>query len=230
MLLKHFRNILLTLTAFVAVVVCVPIAMSQTAPVTDTQFWPDVQISKDLDKEKNWNATLLLQSRFGNGLSTTTDARVGLIINRKLNKNFSVGGTYMYRYTNATFNSKGYAHRFMGHVQAARSLGNGFEVVARTMVGRDLRMSRPDETVWRNQVRLKKKITTGNGFVEPYISYEHFYSLTNTRHLRHREMIGIVRPLSKRLSLDVYYLRQDDASTSRPRNLNTIGTSFRIKL
>jgi hypothetical protein len=227
--LKHFRSILLTSVVLFFFVFFGKNVQGQ-APVTDTQFWPDVQISKDLDKEKKWSGTLLVQGRFGNGLRTTTDARVGLTLTRKLNKHFRVGGTYIYRYANATFTSGSYSNRLMGFLQASTALPGKFEVSGRTMLSRDMRNSRPDETVWRNLIRLRRKVAIGDSWIEPYVSYEHFYNITHTRHQRHREMLGAVRPLSKRLDLDVYFLRQDAATSSRPRNLNVFGTSLKIKL
>lgn len=202
----------------------------QTQPVTDTQFWPDVQISKDLDKEKRWTGTLLLQGRFGNGLRTTADARVGVTLTGRLNKYFSVGGAYLYRYANATFISRSYAHRVGGFIQASKDLPGRVQLGGRSMLSREIRHSRNDETVWRNQIRLRRTIVIGKTWIEPYVSYEHFYNVTNTRHQRHRETIGVVRRLTRHLDLDVYFLRQDDATLSRPRNINSVGTSLRVKL
>jgi hypothetical protein len=205
-------------------------SLGQTPPVTDSQFWPDVQVTKDLDKAEKWSGTLLLHGRFGNGLRTTTDARVGLTITRKLNKHFSVGGTYIYRYANSTFVSRSFSPRIAGFLQASPDLPAGFEIGGRSMLQRDLRHLREDETIWRNQARIRRKIDIGKSWIAPYLSYENFYNLSQNRHQRHREMIGIIRPVTKHLELDIYFLRQDDAATSRPRNVNAIGTSFRIKL
>jgi hypothetical protein len=46
---------------------------------------------------------------------------------------------------------------------------------------------------------------------------------------RNRFTAGITKTLTKKLSLDVYYMRQNDGF-SRPGDLNVIGTSWKVRL
>lgn len=61
-----------------------------------------------------------------------------------------------------------------------------------------------------------------------YFTEEVFYDSQLERFSRNRTTVGISKTLSKHLSLDVYYMRQNDGTT-RPGDLHVIGTNWRIK-
>ncbi|MBK8151486.1 MAG: DUF2490 domain-containing protein [Acidobacteria bacterium] len=62
-----------------------------------------------------------------------------------------------------------------------------------------------------------------------YVTEEPFYDSSLKRFSRNRLSFGINKTLSNSLSLEIYYLRQNDG-ISRPGDLNVIGTSFKLKL
>ena len=70
-------------------------AFSQTRYETDFQLWNETQFIVPLTKKKDWNFILLTFGRFGNNVRTTTDARIGGLITKKINKYVTVGGGYL---------------------------------------------------------------------------------------------------------------------------------------
>jgi hypothetical protein len=62
-----------------------------------------------------------------------------------------------------------------------------------------------------------------------YITEEIFYDSLVNRFSRNRFTVGVNRTISKQVSVDLYYMRQNDG-LSRPGDLNVIGTGWRIKL
>ena len=62
-----------------------------------------------------------------------------------------------------------------------------------------------------------------------YATEEVFYDSSLDKFSRNRFTLGITRTLSKKLSLDLYYMRQNDGF-SRPGDIHVIGTSWKIKL
>lgn len=62
-----------------------------------------------------------------------------------------------------------------------------------------------------------------------FVTEEVFYDSILKKFSRNRFSFGITKTLSKKLSLDLYYMRQNDGYT-HPGDLNIIGTSFKIKL
>ena len=87
---------------------------AQTRYETDFQIWNDTQLIVPLTKKKDWNFVLWMFGRFGNNVRTTTDARIGGLITKKINKYVTVGGGYLYRYSNPTFVRKRYESRYLG--------------------------------------------------------------------------------------------------------------------
>ena len=88
-------------------------AFSQMRYETDFQLWNETQFIVPLTKKKDWNFVLMTFGRFGNNVRTTTDARIGGLITKKINKYVTVGGGYLYRYSNPTFTRKRYESRYL---------------------------------------------------------------------------------------------------------------------
>jgi len=62
-----------------------------------------------------------------------------------------------------------------------------------------------------------------------YVTDEPFYDSAYDRFSRNRLTFGVNKTLSKKLSVDFYYLRQDDRN-SHPAVIHVIGTGWKIKL
>ena len=62
-----------------------------------------------------------------------------------------------------------------------------------------------------------------------FTTAEVFYDSKPRKWTRTRFTVGISRKLTKQLSLDVFYTRQNDGY-SRPGDLNVIGTAWKVRL
>lgn len=204
-------------------------ASAQTAFETDFQIWNDTQFIVPLDKKKEWNAVVWVFGRFGDDVKRTTDARIGGLITKKVNKYLTLGGGYLYRYSNPTFTRKRYESRYLGIGTLTVPLGGKFTLVNRNMYQYEDRYSRPNATVVRNRFWLKREVTLAKKKIEPFVSIETFYDFRLKDFARYRTQAGFSHKFNPKFSADFYYVRQDETGNrTRPGTLNGIGSSFRV--
>lgn len=218
---------------FVLFAVLAASASAQTVYKTDFQVWNDTQIIIPLNKKKDVNAVIWVFGRFGNNVSTTTDARVGGMITKKLNKYVTLGGGYLYRYSNPTFVRSRYESRYLGLATFTVPLSKDkkWTLVNRNIYQYENRYSRPNATVVRNRAWLKREVTVGGKKIEPFVSFETFYDFRLKDFARYRTQVGFTRKFDAKFAADFYYVRQNETGNrTRPGTLNGIGSSFRINL
>ena len=202
---------------------------AQTRYETDFQIWNDTQFIVPLTKKKDWNLVLWTFGRFGNNVRTTTDARIGGLITKKINKYVTVGGGYLYRYANPTFVRKRYESRYLGLATFTVPLTKKWTLVNRNLYQYENRYSRPNAGVVRNRLWLKREVTVAKKKIEPFVSFETFYDFRLKDFARFRTQAGASHKFNSKFSADLYYVRQDETGRrSRPGTLNGIGTSFRV--
>ncbi len=202
---------------------------SQTKYETDFQLWNDTQFIIPLNKKKDWNFSVWEFGRFGNNVNITTDARIGGLITKKVNKYVTVGGGYLYRYSNATFIRKRYESRYLGLATFTVPLGRKFTLVNRNLVQYEARYSRLNSTVIRNRLWLKREFNVAKKKIEPFISVEPFYDTQLKDFARFRTQAGFSRKFNDHFSGDFFYVRQNETGNkARPGTLNGLGASLRI--
>lgn len=202
---------------------------SQTRFETDFQIWNDTQFIVPLTKKKDWNLVLWTFGRFGNDVRTTTDARIGALVTKKINKYATVGGGYLYRYSNPTFRQRRYESRYLGLATFTVPLDKKWTVINRNLVQYEDRYSRPNATVLRNRAWVKREVTVKKKKIEPFVSFETFYDFRLKKFARFRTQAGITHKFNEKFSADIYFVRQDETGNrTRPGTLNGIGTSFRV--
>lgn len=205
----------------------------QTSFETDFQVWNETQIIVPLNKKKDLNAVIWVFGRFGNNVSTTTDARVGAFISKKVNKYVTVGGGYLYRYSNPTFVRPRYESRYLGFATFTVPLSKDkkWTLVNRNIVQYEDRYSRPNATVVRNRAWVKREVTVAGKKVEPFVSFETFYDFRLKDLARCRTQVGFSYKFNPKFSADFFYVRQDETGNgTRPGTLNGIGSTLRINL
>ncbi len=208
-------------------------ASAQTRFESDFQVWNDTQVIVPLTEKKDWNFVLWTFGRFGNNVSKTTDARIGGVITKKVNKYVTLGGGYLYRYSNPTFTRSRYESRYLGlaNLTVPLSKDKKWTLVNRNLVQYEERYSRPNATVVRNRFWVKREVTVGKKKIEPFVSFETFYDFRLKDIARYRTQAGITHKFNNRFSADFYYVRQvETGNRTRPGTLNGIGTSFRVNL
>jgi hypothetical protein len=194
---------------------------------TDFQLWNDTQFIVPLTKKKDWNFIVWTFGRFGNDVQTTTDARAGGLISKKVNKYLTLSGGYLYRYANPTFRQRRYEHRYLGIGALTIPLGGKFTLVNRNMFQYEDRSSRPDATLIRNRFWLKREVKIAKKAIEPFGAIETFYDATNRELARTRYQAGFSRKFNARFGADFFYVRQNEGG-NRAGTLNGIGSSFRV--
>ena len=149
----------------------------QTLYETDFQAWNETQIIIPLNKKKDLNAVIWVFGRFGKNVSRTAEARIGALITKKINKHVTVGGGYVYRYSNPTFIRPRYESRYLGLATftAPLSRDKKWTLVNRNLLQYEDRYSRPNGTVIRNRAWLRREITVVKKKIEPFVSFETFY-------------------------------------------------------
>jgi hypothetical protein len=198
---------------------------------TDFQLWNDTQFIVPLTKKKDWNFVVWMFGRVGNDVRTVTDARIGGLITKRLNKNVTLGGGVLYRYSNPTFRRKLYETRYLGMATVTVQLPAKVTLVNRNLLQYENRYSRPNSTVIRNRFWFKREIVVGETKIEPFVSFEQFYDMRADAFVRNRIQTGFTRKFNNRFSGDFFYVRQNEGGKrTRPGSLNGIGTSFRFNL
>lgn len=199
---------------------------SQEADDTDVQSWNDLQIS--IPVANKIDLQILSTARIGNNLSQFREGRIGAGISVDIGKGFSAATNYLLigsRNSHGNYTSEnrftfrggykfplkkiGLSHRST-YEYRIRSNGNSWRYRAAMTVEKKL----PDK--WMKDA-------------EVFLTEEVFYVSTEGRFARNRVSAGISKKLNRNLTLDIYYMRQNDGTT-RPGDLNVIGTTWRVHL
>ena len=210
---------------------CVALSASVSAQTTppddeDVQSWNDLQVTVPITKKIDF--VIMGTVRFGKDVSRITEARAGAGVVWKVNKAFSVSPSYLYieaRNTAGIFRTEhryslrgaykfpikrfGLSHRSM-YEYRVRGTGNSWRY----------RPSLTFEKVIPENIIPKAKL---------FITEEVFYVSTHKKFTRNRLSVGISKTLNQHLTLDLFYMRQNDGN-SQPGDLNVIGTTWKIHL
>ncbi len=192
----------------------------------DNQSWNDVQLTVPMSKAFDLQTRATL--RFGKDVSRLTDYRFLIGPVWKATKSLSISPfIWLIRARNA-------AGRFRDeqrlNLQATyRFQFQDFAIVHRSTLERRLR--RPLDT-WRYRAyltfekELPEKLIPKAKF---FFGDEVFYDSATDRFSRNRFAIGINKTLSKQVSVDIFYMRQNDGF-AHPGDLNVLWVAWRIKL
>lgn len=200
-------------------------ANAQLLDKADNQSWNDLQLTVPMTK--HFDFTLTTTFRFGKNITRSHDVRFALGFVYKLNKALSFQPFYWYiqqRNSTGKFKTE---HRLNLRV-TYRFPFKSFGLSHRSTF--EQRLRRPQNS-WRYRPSLTfekdipKKFIPGAKF---YVTDEIFYDSILKEFSRNRFTVGITKTLTKKASLDIYYMRQNDGF-SRPGDLNVIGTNWKIR-
>jgi len=201
-------------------------AKAQATDNEDLQSWNDIQLTIPVNKKVD--VVLQTTIRFGQNITRVSEGRVGAGAVFKIGKAVSFSPSYTYiearnmagvfqnehRYSlrgTYKFPTKrfGLSHRSI-YEYRVRSSGNSWRY-------------RPSLTFEKD---LPEKFLSNSKF---FITEEIFYVSTTRRFSRNRISLGVSKVITKNLTLEFYYLRQNDGS-SHPGRLNVLGTSWKFHL
>ena len=211
--------------ATVFVFCCLIFAVAQTADTDDNQSWNDVQLTVPINEK--FDFTLTGTFRFGKNVTRLNDRRIAVGFVYKPNKSWSFQPFY---WNIVARNASG---RFLMEHRLNFRVGyrfpfKRFGLSHRSWFERRLREPR-NSWRYRPSLTFEKDINKIIPDAKVFATEEVFYDSILKRFSRNRFSIGISKTLTKKLSLDVFYLRQNDGF-SRPGDLNVIGTTWRVRL
>lgn len=196
---------------------------SQQAKEADFQSWNDVQITAPVTKKTDFILTGTF--RFGQNVTKLVDRRVAVAFNYKLTDWLSIQPIYTNIVTTPAVGRSRTENR-LSLAAIYKFPFKKFTLTDRNLFERRLR-SPQSSTRYRNRLQLEiplKKFYNTRFFT----SDEVFYDWSLNRWARNRFQIGLGKNFNKHFGLDVYYMRQNDGTT-RPGDLNIIGTVWKIK-
>lgn len=196
----------------------------QTVDDEDIQSWNDLQMIVPVTKEFDFYAAIT--GRFGKNVTRLNDRRIAVGFVYKPNKSWSFQPFYwniVARNASGRFLTE---HRLNFRATYRFPLKR-FGLSHRSGVERRLRQPR-NSWRYRPSLTIEKDIEKIIPKSKFFMTEEIFYDSILKKFSRNRFSIGINRTLTKNLSLDVFYLRQNDGF-SRPGDLHVIGTSWRVK-
>ena len=191
----------------------------------DNQSWNDVQLTVPMTKE--FDFYLAGTFRFGKNVTRLNDRRIAVGFIYKPNKSLSFQPFYSNieaRNANGRFRTEHRLNLRVGYRFPFKKFG----LSHRSLFEYRLRSPR-NSFRYRPSLTFEKDIPKIIPKSKFFITEEIFYDSLLRKFSRNRLSVGITRTLTKNLSLDIFYLRQNDGF-SRPGDLNVIGTSFKIKL
>lgn len=191
----------------------------------DNQSWNDLQLTVPMSKQ--FDFYLSLTERFGSNISQVNDERFAIGFVYKPHKSWSFMPFYWNISARNSRNQFRTEHRLNLRI-GYRFPFKSFGLSHRSTFERRLR--RPQNS-WRYRPSLtfEKDIKNIIPAAKFYLTEEVFYDSLLKEFSRNRFTVGITRTLTKKLSLDIYYMRQNDGF-SRPGDLNVIGTSWKVRL
>ncbi|MDQ4120931.1 MAG: DUF2490 domain-containing protein [Acidobacteriota bacterium] len=190
----------------------------------DNQIWHETVVGVPLTDKLTLNLNGIL--RFSGDQRRLTDNRAGLGFSYKFNQNVTAGTAYLYRYSEVIKNRKNYENRFIAYLTLSKAFGK-IGVSNRNQYEYQARNSRSDKWVYRNRLQVEREVKIENFAFKPFASAEVFYDSAAEKFSRLRLTGGVSKKLYKTVTLDAYYMRQQDG-TANPGDLNVFGTTLRV--
>lgn len=191
-------------------------------PQDDTQVWTDAEASHALRE----NVHLILNG----GLRWSDDAghvlyrRVGGGLAYTWHNYLTLSPYYNFYSTDSTPVNTSRENRIALAVTVGIPLGR-WRVSDRNTIERRF-LATADTTRYRNRVQIERGIKLAGFPLRVFIWDEVFYDSAAHAWTRNRTAVGAGKEISRYLSIDLYYLRQNDSHTS-PGDLNAIGMTLR---
>jgi hypothetical protein len=209
------------------ILTCATSAAAQSpVPETDTQSWNDFQFTIPMTKKIDFVPQLTL--RFRDNLTQPVDERWGFGWVYKVNEYLSLGTLYFHREARPPNGRREHEDRITVGATLQKPFGK-FTVSDRNWLEHRWREPQVDAWRYRNRLRVEHPFTIGKEKFNWFVSDEVFYDWSLHVWPRNRASAGLNRAINKHLTLELYYLRQNDGR-SRPGDLHIIGTLWRFKL
>jgi hypothetical protein len=198
-----------------------------SAPEEDTQNWNEIQVAFPVSNKLDIN--LFGQLRFGSNFRDFVDEHIGAGIGftYKPKKYLQFAPSYTYIVNRPSPNTNAIENRLSLPATIISPKFHGFTISNRNLLERRLRKP-VNSWRYRNRLQIERTFKPKNFEFRLFASDEVFYDFRARSWVRNRFTIGVGKPISKQLSFDVYYLRQNDGR-SRPGGLHVVGTGLKVR-
>ena len=214
--------------SLITALVCAAVGtrVQSQVPKTDNQSWNDVQFTIPLDKrtEVVFQGTL----RLGDNMTDPVDERWGIRFNSTIEKHVTLQTLYFHREAKPPRGRSEYEDRLTFGANLRFPIQK-FILTSRNWFERRWRHPQIDAWRYRNRVQLEHPFKIGKTKFVWQVSDEFFYDWSLHVWPRNRLAAGLSHTFNKHLTLDTYYMRQNDGHT-RPGDLNIIGTTWRFRM
>jgi Protein of unknown function (DUF2490) len=190
----------------------------------DTQFWNETQIIIPMRDRADLMFFGVL--RVGRDLARPVDERGGVGVALKANRFLTIIPTWLYVAQQPTATSKNIEHRLVFNATFKFGLGK-FAFTDRNLIERRLRNGRDDFTMYRNRLQIDHPVSLGSFKFRVFVADEAWYDSLRDAWVRNRASAGIIKQISRHITAEVFYLRQNDGF-ARPGDAHVIGTLFRL--
>jgi len=192
----------------------------------DIQSWNDIQLTVPMNKAFDFYTAITM--RFGKNVTRLNDGRYAIGFAWKPTKTLSIMPFYW------NIQARNQRSQFKQEHRLAVRITYRFPFKSFGLTNRSQfeKRMRPPANSWRYrsmftfEKNLPKTLIPAAKF---FIADEFFYDSATGKWSRNRFSAGISKTLSKKLSVDVSYMRQNDGY-SHPGDLNTIWAAWRVKL
>jgi len=190
----------------------------------DLQIWNDIQLTVPMTKTLDYYSSVT--TRYGKNASRLNDGRFAIGIIYKPTKAWSIQPFYWY------INARNSRSQFRVEHRLNFRIGYKFPLKSVSVSHRSwfeyrLRVS-GNSWRYRPSISFERELPKKLGS-KLYLVEEVFFDSLLKRLSRNRFTIGVNRAITKHLSLDVYFLRQNDG-ISRPGDISLLGTALKIRL
>jgi hypothetical protein len=192
----------------------------------DTQSWNDLQVGIPLSKQFEFYSKLTL--RFGKNITRVNDGRQTFGLTWKPTSSLTISPFYTF------IRARNTAGFFRKEDRYSLSAAYKFPIKAVGLTHKSTYESRHRAAgdTWRYRAAVTIDKALPKSFLEDtklFVTDEVFYDSATSRFSRNRFSIGLTRTISKHLSGDLYYMRQNDGF-SHPGDLNVVGFAGRYRL
>lgn len=214
---------------FVWALICFGVLFANAQTVTDDediQSWNDVQLTIPVNKQFDFYTLLTL--RFAKNVTRVNEGRIGAGFTYHPNKSWSFQPFYLF------IDARNSRSQFKAEHRLNMRIGYHFPIKSFGLTHRstfEYRIRQPLNS-WRYRPSLTFDKDIPKSFIPKakfYVTEEVFYDSLLDKFSRNRFTVGITKTLTKKLSLDLYFMRQNDGY-SHPGDLSVIGTAWKIKL
>ena len=199
-------------------------AQSSPAPRSDNQVWSELQLAVPINNKID--LVMLGVLRLGRNVSRPVNERVGAGILVRCGNYLTLLPSYLYVASQPTSTNHSTEHRITLEATPKFPI-RSFVVSDRNRVEFHFHSPSPNFVQYRNRIQIEHALRLRD--LHGFVADEVFYDSVASAWIRNRFYLGVAKKVNKHLTLEIYYVRQND-SHSHPGDINALGSTFKVRL